>query len=476
MQNSTVAQSNTAAHNNNNNQTNTGVTFSIPDEDEAEKEQQRQAMLNSVFTIGPSFITIGGNLQPAAKRLKQDDDIGFDALSMYKKLQLMSFSHASNANGISKHLRILLEQRKEDRLPWINTHALPTLIQKDPEAFSGFLFTATFADDICNGKMTAHASTGNWWDGIIGQCLRYSSDDIRNINALHGSRNDQGIHLQLNPNQLNKLSIKAPVPIDQMQELLYFLRRVNKIFSMFYPRSCVNKVAEVGYQRLVGDGTHQALAQDQHWCACKPREIVFDLVQIERKAFTHVLTERNFILGETNWYSPGPATAIVDHWATPIRRYTNGQLPKELRPAAPIELPPLPPPTRGWQSNDNTQFDSGRRTGTGRGRYGPASGYDPASQQQGPHTNPNLHQLFKQFWERGPDHLRRVGLARLLRASNTTTQQAVVQLGLEGTDCGNYHIRGHCRGCSNRHRQQQLDPRGIQQVITKLQQGQQQLN
>ena len=141
----------------------------------------------------------------------------------------------------------------------INTQMLPLLTKKDPEAFAGFLFTEKFAHDLCEAKLTTHDSTNNWWDGFIGHMMIRNKEEIQAINAMYATRRDPNLQLQLNPNQISKLSTKAPVPIADVQQLLYFLRRIIKVCGLLLPRSSLLEVASAGYARLLDNGLHQKL-------------------------------------------------------------------------------------------------------------------------------------------------------------------------------------------------------------------------
>ena len=236
----------------------------------------------AIFTEGAAttYNNIYGT-PPPAKQAKLEP-VGISSLSIYTKQRLMSFSRAQTINDLSPSLLALLNQRSSDRLGYFNNFLLPKLVAKDGEAFAGFLFTGEFVEDLCNGKLTTHESTDNWWDGFVGHILRRDPAEIRNINKLFKASHSSALQLHLTPGNLVKLDTKAPVPIKDMPELLRFLRRANFVLEEFFPESYLRRTIEYGYNSLIRRGRHVQLQNDNNWLNKKPREIEWSLVELEQ--------------------------------------------------------------------------------------------------------------------------------------------------------------------------------------------------
>jgi hypothetical protein len=106
-----------------------------------------QAQYDSVFTCSRNTPR-GYSHEPPTKQPRSSTKTGFNALSPFKKCQLLTYARVSTANYIKSHMRNLLEVEKADCLGWFNINIMPILCEKDPEAFIGFAYTGDFIEQL----------------------------------------------------------------------------------------------------------------------------------------------------------------------------------------------------------------------------------------------------------------------------------------------------------------------------------------
>jgi len=170
--------------------------------------------------------------EPPAKQPRLSTDTGFNALSDFKKCQLLTIANVPTADFLNSNLKALLELDKSDRLRWFNANIMPLLKQRDMEAFADFEYTAECLDRLCDVALTS-TNSDNWWESLLGDQMYRSKADVQHLNRLHRSRGDQQLQLQIAPSQLGTLQSKAPVPITAMSELLLFLKRARHFSTLF---------------------------------------------------------------------------------------------------------------------------------------------------------------------------------------------------------------------------------------------------
>jgi hypothetical protein len=101
----------------------------------------------------------------------------FNALSTFKKCQLLTYSRVSNARFIKSTIRNLLEVEKADRLGWFNVNLMPLLVAKDPEAFIGFTYTGDFIEQLCDVQLTSESAEMHW-ESFTGHQIRRSKEEV----------------------------------------------------------------------------------------------------------------------------------------------------------------------------------------------------------------------------------------------------------------------------------------------------------
>ena len=330
--------------------------------------------------------------------------------------------------------------------------------------------------------------------------MRRDAQEINQYNQMYQTRRDTNINFNITPNQINKLNTKAPTPITEMEDFLEFVKRNIKFYGYFMDRAFLVGVIVTGFKRLMEDGRYKKLAKNPTYRRHKYGEMVYSIVQLEKKYFRHVLSESDFLANNYDWYNTNDAERLVEHWTSPHPYYTPEELPLELQPLPTIPpplpppgpplLPPPPPPAGGnpftGHSNGNNYYGPGGgnynpRNGNGGGRGNGRRGQqgNQGRNQNDPQggatqTNPMHHPLFKHFWDTAPQNIRNRGIGGIFRGANTTTGRIVQQLGLEFNDCGLYHITGQCilgQNCHKNHTPRQLDGRAVQTAVAALQEG-----
>ena len=455
----------------------------------------REAAWEKIFTIrNRRHLSLTG---PPAKQLKQADDTGFDALSTHKKCAMLTFSRATSGSGLKQAHIDLIAQPKADRYSWFLSHCMKTLVQKDPEAFMGFNYSAQFVDNLCSAELTSLDPTEDWWNGFIGHQLRRSPTEIAAHNQLFFSRRDTNLNLNINASQLAKLKSTAPVPIGTMPELLAFLKRSFHCASMFLSYSETHRGALELYHALLHNGRSNKLAANADWLRTKPGEFVYNLLQIEQAEFSHILTEQDFLdqYNKDFYHYPG-MPQLLSNCMMPGRSITDEELPKELRPVPDLSpnsnggfpgqrRPPElerrrdNPNHRNGHGNNNNANGQGIGPGNGNGQgngQGNANRQGNGPRNNGPpqrNNNPSFHPLLQTFWQEMPEARRNEGMARWLRLAHTSTNQCLHQLGLGGRDCGQYHLRGYCNStrCDFVHAARELPAPAVENVVGRLRTG-----
>mgnify|MGYP000739176390 CR=1 FL=1 len=151
---------------------------------------------------------------------------------------------------------------------WFKKHVLERLMKLDRMAFASFFYIPQFVESLADLTIIDDMT---WWKGLVGNQLRRSPDDIRQLNCLDETIRNQHIQLQIHPGDLHKLQTQAPVPIQDMHELLFFLQRVDACSSCLFPQSYTGALARAIHDKLLHNGQHNKLAKDSGWMSRKPK-------------------------------------------------------------------------------------------------------------------------------------------------------------------------------------------------------------
>jgi hypothetical protein len=200
-----------------------------------------QARHNSVLTC-TSDTPRGYGHEPPTKQPRLSTDTGFNALSTFKKCQILTYSRVATANFIRSHLKNLLEVDKADRFAWFNVNLMPLLIDKDPEAFIGFSYTGDFIEQLCDVQLTSE-SADTHWESFTGHQLRRNKEEVQQLNRIYKSRYNPQLQLQVSPSQLSTLNSKAPVPITTKSELNAYIKRDWHCSALFFPSTAICSLA-----------------------------------------------------------------------------------------------------------------------------------------------------------------------------------------------------------------------------------------
>jgi hypothetical protein len=247
-----------------------------------------------VFTC-PRNTPRGYGHEPPTKHPRSSTKTGFNALSTFKKCQLLTYSRVSNARFIKSTIRNLLEVEKADRLGWFNVNLMPLLVAKDPEAFIGFTYTGDFIEQLCDVQLTSESAEMHW-ESFTGHQLRRSKEEVQQLNQIYKSRYNAQLQLQATPSQLSSLNSKAPVPITTMSELVAFIKRVWHCLTLFFPHCPIGSLAQELYKALLEQRRH--LETDLEWLSKKPGEIVHYLWREADREFRHVIPHEHLLQGE----------------------------------------------------------------------------------------------------------------------------------------------------------------------------------
>lgn len=409
--------------------------------------------------------------QPPFKRQKAEELTGYNSLSETKRCAILSLARARNAQEVSEYLIQLQKQPKDTRYLWFKTNLLKQCQLLDVEAFSDFTYANQFIDFLAEVDLTAADDSETWWKGFVGNQLRRSKEDIRALNDLATARrSNSGVQIQITPGQISRLSSKAPIPIDKMMELLYFLRRLKTMASLTYPLLETSRVASLIYDKLTSSGAHHRLSTDSEWIRTKPGEIVHFLCTVERDENSHMLSKCDFLDPDTDpvFFTCSDATAMINQCVSPGRTFLDCLLPAELRPRRPTN----PNFTAGPSSGDGNRNSGGRarndstasiRGGNGGGRGNPAT-----------HRNDRFPQQLQDFWASVPDSRRREPLNHWLTRAGSSTAACLQQLGLNpSNDCGFFHLKGSCSrpSCNRNHTPRDAQQQSVEAVSVLLRTG-----
>ena len=454
----------------------------------ATPQQLAQAMMASMLG--------GGNIGPPPTKVPRvEEKVGFDNLPEMAKLAWMTYSCAVTEQGLEPEVLALMSQPKSTRLLYFDTHMLPDLRQKAPEAFGDFHLSAQALDDMVHGKFKPVSSTDNWWNGIVGHCLPRSREDIQAANRLYEQlRNDNGVQVQVTPGQVNKLSLRAPAPITSVYELLNFITRIIKLMNKLMPRSYYARFAVAGYKELTFNGRQKQLEQNAEWRRIKLPEIVYTFYLVANNFFGHILDKRDLSQGYCNWWDPRDESEQVQHFTSPTPRFVPDVMPLELRPQQPL-LTTIPrQPAIGnhhqYQGGYQRNLPSGRNNGNTNNNTNHNGNNNNTGNNNNNNNNNNnstdginrrFHPLLQEFWSTVPENRRNIGLRPYCQAAGTSVSRFVLQLGLQRDDCGLFHGTGNCvlaasGNCRNRHVARDLNRNNVQQAVNTLRQGLQQMN
>jgi hypothetical protein len=148
---------------------------------------------------------------------------------------------------------------------------MPLLVDKDPEAFTGFTYTGDFLEQLCDVQLTSE-SADTHWESFVGHQLRRNKEEVKHLNRIYKSQFNAQLQLQVSPSQLGSLNSKAPVPITTMSELMAYIKRVWHCSALFFPSTAICSLARDLYTALLEQRHH--LESDSDWLSKKPGEIV----------------------------------------------------------------------------------------------------------------------------------------------------------------------------------------------------------
>ena len=265
------------------------------------------------------------------------------------------------------------------------------------------------------------------------------------------------------------------------------------------PRSYYARFAARAYEELTFNGRQHQLDSNSEWRRIKLPEIVYTFHLVANKFFGHILNKSAFTQGYTyDWCDPKDEADLVKHFTSPTPQYVPQTMPMELRPHPPQLQTPYQlsfgnhndsqggPCIRPHENNNNTSNrpygsggNNGNNTGNQTGRGNQHSGGNHNNGSDG--INRRLHPLLQEFWSSVPENRRNIGLRPYCQAAGTTVSRFVLQLGLQRDDCGLFHGTGNCvlaasGNCRNRHVPRDLNRNNVQQAVTTLRQGLQQIN
>ena len=161
---------------------------------------------------------------------------------------------------------------------------MPELQQATPEAFSKFNYATQFIDALCDVNLTTLDGTGAWWEGFIGAQMQRNEHEIQAHNQLLATRHHPDVNLQLTTHTVAKLSLKAPPPPKTCQDLSHILQCGIACTKIFFPKAQVTRTLTDIFDQLINQGAYQ-IDNSNAWCNYKPREIIYELLQLEQAEF-----------------------------------------------------------------------------------------------------------------------------------------------------------------------------------------------
>ena len=402
---------------------------------------------------------------PPHKQPRLEPNLGVYGLSSAKIYALMGHARVTAPDQLPGVWHQLFEQAtKSDRMLWFKGTCVNHLKQQVPMGFNNFSYPPQFVEALHDLTLSDDQL---WHKGLVGFHLRRSRDDIHHLNRLEEANQNQNVTLSVGPNDLHRLQVQTPVPIQDMSELIAFLQRLDIGCSMWFPGCDVAIAARLALALLL-DGPHSRLATDPDWMRIKPNELIWILRTIEVAQFGTVLSEADFHNDGPQFYSDPNIAARLHQWLAPAPTVSNSVLPKELRPR--------PAPHRPGGNPGG-----GRGGGTPRGTPpGPPNNGRPPNNRR-PHDSPGNAALQNQqfppalraFWDSVPANKQHIYMSAFFQAATTSTRGCLQILGLPSNACGLYHMRGACprRNCSLSHDQFNYPQPAVDTVVGHLRQG-----
>ena len=433
--------------------------------------QQQAAYHRSVFYTQALPTT-----PPPAQRQRPDEETGFDNLPMERKCALMTFSNATSAAQLSLPLLKLLKATKRDRNLVFQNEVLKPLQKANPRAFADFQYPPDFINQLCDGHLTNNDPTGKWWHGLVGAHLRRGRADIQALNYHLELANNPMVTYTVYPNQASRLQSKAPPMPTTVQEVMDYCDRLEAFCRRLFtpgPVITATMALEVN-QLLLADSNFLVYGRDAQYLRIKLKEIIFTLYKMERDEFAFVLPENAFT-------TPGQPIHFFDdmRWQQKIEAAVNPNrmyLDSHFRNCP--EFLPTPPPNtndptdgrRRPRRNDrqtNTTDNPGGNPNSNQNNTGLPPNVNPGD------PNPHWNQVFKNYFQSLPEHVRRERATGWLRNADTTLADAKQILGLDNNECFKLHTKGkYChRDCYLVHRARALPNDACERIVQLFQRG-----
>ncbi len=409
---------------------------------------------------------------PAKQPRLETPTAGLESLNDTNLHALMGYTRATTPQQIPQIWQELLLQPKTDRANWFCVHVTGPLAKQElnREAFSKFEYLPQLVNTLADLSFVHSTRNAVYWDTMVGHQLRRSKDEVRGYNNLLSAQTAQNVTLTVRPDQVHKLHSSEPPPITQITELQHFLKRVIAFTGLFFPQSTTGGLARAYHDAILSHTTQ--LSSDPTWMSNKPKEIIFQLVESERREFQHHLTAQDFADGMD---PPFLTRYDIDHIASSCLSATPSVaanlMPPGLRPSVtqlPLPVPQAPLPVGASPST---------QTGRGRGQHanrGAARQQQPQQNQEtGPRTHPSHPRALADFWNSVPPNRASQGIKPWLQAAHSSPAACLGLLGLANSDCALFHIRGHCNNsrCLRRHTPKTLPTAGVDTVAGLLRQG-----
>ena len=301
--------------------------------------------------------------------------------------------------------------------------------------------------------------------------MRRTEQEIREHNQLLATRHHPDVNLQLTTDTVGKLSLKAPPPPKTWQDLSHILQCSIAFARMFFPKAQMTPVLDHVYTDLIEQGAY--LIQNSNiWCTYKPREIIYELLQLEQAEFQHCVPLDDLVDQTTSQHS---IPWFQYHRLQQLYSNCLQATPATIAALMPTELRPLPPPRSPSDARDLSSEWGGHQDQRPppRTRNDQRQGHQQQSLTPPVRRSPQFHDHLQQLWNTAPPARAAIGLTNLLRNGDSDINQCFQCLSLTQNDCGQYHIKGECSRphCNHLHEPNQLQTVAVDTVIGHLQQG-----